>query len=314
MLPPIEILHDKLYELFREKGFSTLEIISRSPAQSSTFPTELLECNIDNRFFRFFCKYQDGMSANNFGHRGAVSYEAMVYDKILSQSPLPSVGYYGQCTLSKQNEMFIILDYVQDPKKMTHVDDGMEKAIKWIARFHSYHQGYFNPEMSIYTPSYYSVWRLKLELALKQQIEQFPWLPDLFNYYEKNVSCMVHSPFVTVIHGEYYPVNVIAHEDTVYPIDWESAAIGTGEIDLASLIDGWDEENIEKYVELYTANRWPDGNYCYEDFRNRLLMAQLYFHFRWLSSNPLKESLSSRYQDLFEISKKIESVGAATNA
>ena len=105
MLPPLTVLHDKLSELFRAKGFKKLEIISRAPAKSSTFPTELVECKIDNRLFRFFCKYQDGMSANNFGHRGAVCYEAMIYDQILSQTPLSLIEYYGRCDLSKKNEL-----------------------------------------------------------------------------------------------------------------------------------------------------------------------------------------------------------------
>ena len=194
MLPSNETLPDRVSELFQSKGFKNLEIISRAPAKSSTFPTELVECLIDDRFFKFFFKYQAGMGANNFGHRGTVSYESLVYDKILSQTPLSSVEYFGQCLLSKKNELFIVLDYVEDPKKVTHVENGIEKAIKWIARFHAYHQGQIVPEISIYNHAYYSVWRLKLELALKDQVTQFPWLPGLFNYYEENIK----SPLVFV--------------------------------------------------------------------------------------------------------------------
>src|SRR5207244_7203663 len=60
---------------------------------------------------------------------------------------------------------------------------------------------------------------------------------------------------LTLIHGEFYPSNILVHEietcrsrltgDTVRvcPVDWEMAAVGPGLIDLAALTAGaWTDE------------------------------------------------------------------------
>ena len=50
----------------------------------------------------------------------------------------------------------------------------------------------------------------------------------------------------TVIHGEFYPKNVLIHDGIVCPIDWESTAISVGEIDLAALTENWSEEIVQQ--------------------------------------------------------------------
>ena len=67
----------------------------------------------------------------------------------------------------------------------------------------------------------------------------------------------------------------------IYPIDWESAAIGPGEIDLASLTEDWDEERKNIALKKYIQARWPDGNFSESDFEKRLLLVKIYFFLRW---------------------------------
>lgn len=56
----------------------------------------------------------------------------------------------------------------------------------------------------------------------------------------------------TVIHGEFYPSNVlIADSGRVCPVDWETAALGPGLIDVAALATGWGDGDRETLTSCY---------------------------------------------------------------
>ena len=104
-------------------------------------------------------------------------------------------------------------------------------------------------------------------------------LEALTTKYETVIDTLVEPP-LTIIHGEYYPANVRWHRGDVYPVDWETAAIGAGEIDLACLTENWPEEFAQRCERAYIQARWPDG--CDRTvFRRRLSAARLYMTLRW---------------------------------
>jgi Phosphotransferase enzyme family len=116
-------------------------------------------------------------------------------------------------------------------------------------------------------------------LLTGQLRRRFPWLTTLCGRFEDVVTLLLASP-PTVIHGEYYPMNILVDGGTVYPIDWESAAVAAGEIDLAALTENWGAE-IGRQCELeYQRARWPKGPPG--NFEERLYAAQIYLQFRWL--------------------------------
>ena len=88
----------------------------------------------------------------------------------------------------------------------------------------------------------------------------------------------------TVVHGEFYPENILVREGAIYPIDWESTALAAGEIDLASLTEGWSEDVARDCEEQYRQVRWPGGPP--DGFYRRLWTARLYLQFRWLGDHP----------------------------
>jgi len=67
----------------------------------------------------------------------------------------------------------------------------------------------------------------------------------------------------TVIHGEFYPCNVLIRgrgpRARVCPVDWELAAVGPGLIDLAALMTGWDERAQRALARAYRAAAPRDG-------------------------------------------------------
>jgi thiamine kinase-like enzyme len=100
---------------------------------------------------------------------------------------------------------------------------------------------------------------------------------------KKTIVTLMEPP-VVIVHGEYYPENILFFEHTIYPVDWESAAIAIGDIDLASLIEKWPQEIVRDCVGKYQSTRWPQGPPA--GFEQKLDTAQLYWLFRWLGDRP----------------------------
>ncbi len=84
------------------------------------------------------------------------------------------------------------------------------------------------------------------------------WLPMLRTRYQAVVEYLVEQPR-TVIHGDYYADNTLYRDGIIYPLDWEREAVAVGEIDLASLTNGWHAELVEACEREYRQVRWPDG-------------------------------------------------------
>ena len=101
----------------------------------------------------------------------------------------------------------------------------------------------------------------------------------------------------TIIHGEFYPHNVLLKSRVIYPIDWESAAIAASEIDLGTLTEGWSPEIAGPCEIEYQRARWPGGTP--PEFYRRLAAARLYLSFRWLGEQ-LQWTISSGNRFYFE--------------
>ena len=86
-------------------------------------------------------------------------------------------------------------------------------------------------------------------------------------------------------------------DGVIYPVDWESAAVGPGEIDLASLTEEWPAETVRRCRARYVADRWPEGEPA--DFDRTLKAAQMYLHFRWLG-NRAQWTQAPRQRGTFE--------------
>ena len=87
-----------------------------------------------------------------------------------------------------------------------------------------------------------------------------------------------------MIHGEFTPHNILIRGEQVFPVDWESAAIGLPEIDLVCLTDKWPAEVARRCERAYAATRF--GPQIPSDWEIRLARARLYSDFRWLGDRP----------------------------
>jgi thiamine kinase-like enzyme len=121
------------------------------------------------------------------------------------------------------------------------------------------------------------------------------WLETVCNNFDEVIEALCDTPS-TIIHGEYYPKNILLQDGLIYPVDWESTAIGSGEIDLVTLTEGWTPEATQKLELEYQQARWPDGPP--HDFRRSLCAARIYIQFRWLGDQQARLPECACYLDV----------------
>ena len=267
-------------------------ILARAPnPYSSTSPSEVVTCRLpDGGVRRVLCKYSTGSSGHAaHGHRGGVAYEADVYRHVLR--PLEGAGppYYGTFGGGSAGPLALVLGFLDGASWVHKAPDGaaMRRAARWIGRFHARNQGRLAtapaPPLNRYTAAYYRGWARRTWRFAAPWRGRWPWLGRVCERFEHDPGPLVESP-PTIIHGEYYPENVLYRAGAIYPVDWESAAIGPGAIDLAALTDDWPAEVIRACESEYRRARWPEGPPA--DSERTLPLARLYLLFRWLGDRP----------------------------
>ena len=289
-LPDTPRLEAVLAAAFNTNGKGGLKVLKRELSPYSTsFPCEVVTCRLPgNKKTDVFCKYSAGIEYTGFGHRGGPAYELDVYREVLQPIGLSTPVCYGGQVDRKSGEAWLALEYLPEALGVgkLHRSGAMVAAAKWIGRFHRLTQtdgtvgriGW----MKAYTRQYYMGWvrrTLKCSSSLPRKL---PWLETVCRHASDLFEPLLEQP-LSIVHGEYYPHNVLYYRGQVYPVDWESAARAAGEIDIASLTEDWSAEMTQSCIAAYQRERWPEGPRA--GFTRRLLAARLYFCFRWLGDH-----------------------------
>jgi len=187
----------------------------------------------------------------------------------------------------------------------------MLQTARWLAQFHARHERREDePTLAFlkrYDAAYYRGWaRRTFEFARPLQ-SRFPWLPQLAACGDEWFAPLLRAA-PTVIHGEFDAKTVLVRDQKLFLLDWESAAIGPGEIDLAMLTDGagWPAKLVRRCEDRYQRARWPGG--APDGFKRTLAAARIYVQFRWLGDRPektLREKTFWRYDRLRAAVKKL---------
>jgi hypothetical protein len=265
-----------------------VRVLDRQPnVYASTFPTEFVTCLLaDGSKMQLFCKYEAGRTHKVHGHRGDVAYEADVYHHVLRPLQVSAPKFYGRYVDDETGDTWLILESLAESVRVTKTCDpvAMRKAARWIGRFHA------DSEMRLakfprsllkrYDTKYYLGWVRRTFEFTRHLHQRFHWLGTLCERFESAVIPLLLAPPQTVIHGEYYPSNILFNDGIISPVDWESAAIAVGEIDLACLTEEWPAGAIKQCKLEYQRGRWPNG--WPSEFERTLSAAQLYLFFRWL--------------------------------
>jgi Phosphotransferase enzyme family len=177
-------------------------------------------------------------------HKGGVLDEAAVCNRVLWTSRATSPMFYGAYRDVQTGDTWLILEYLDDSVRLRsklESSAAMGLAARWIGRFHNATEerlsGVSMRILSRYDARYYLAWARQTPLLAGHLRSRSPWLTSLCRHFEDVLALSLALP-PTVFHAEYYSSNVLFRGETVYPIEWESAAVTASEIDLATLVLG----------------------------------------------------------------------------
>jgi fructosamine-3-kinase len=228
-----------------------------------------------------------------------------VYRHVLEPMGARVPRYFGVYRDGRTSCLF--LEYLQGAKPPTG-DGELQKAETWLAHFHQEAKLLASSDEAAflirYDRDYYVGWARRAAEFAEPLRERYPWVSGVCSRFaEYGAPALESEP--TVIHGEYYYKNLLMHHGFVYAIDWESCAIGAGEIDVAMLVEGWPELLADDLASRYARERWPEG--VAEGFNQRLAFAKVYAQLRWLGEQP--EKTLTRFDNFDELRVACERAG-----
>jgi hypothetical protein len=284
----------------------------RSHPSASSFPGEIVRCGLDDdREAWVLCKYGAGEAAPSFGHRGGPRYEAVVYRSILAKAPLTTPKFFGAWE-DAGGETWLFLEYLDGARSAAkkNPEEMLPAAARWAARFHAVAA---EPSsvldrrgLKVYDAAYYRRWARRATRLAGEEQHEFPWLAAVCQRAEPLLSALPDGE-VTIIHGEFTPHNVLAREGVILPVDWETAAVAIGEIDLAGLTENWPPDIVRVCEREYARARWPDGEP--DEFARNLDLARLYWTLRWLGDRRSRlrrpKRVLDRYTALAAIAERL---------
>jgi hypothetical protein len=308
--PDAHALTEGLRAVFGAQSDDSVTLLERRPNPwGGTFPAEIVTCRVDNRGdIRLFCKYETGGRAESHGHRGGVTYERQVYRDLLQPLSLTVPHFYGSCEDRCAGWSWLVLEYLDDslPVNKVREPDAVIRAADWVGTFHAVMEQRMQcavlPFLFRYDAAYYGGWAERTVQRCRRHAVEADWLALACRNFTEAVDLLVREP-LTILHGEYYPKNIRWQSGVIRPVDWESVAVGAGEIDLASLTEYWPEELAKQCERAYSQARWPQC--APARFQRRLDLARLYLQFRWLGAS---ESWPVREGAMWRIERRIEQV------
>ncbi len=291
---------------------SELSVLAREPIIMGTFPKEIVTVRTragDDR--RVMVKYAAGTGHDDHGHRAGVAYESTVYRRLLVPLGIDRPEFLGVYTGDGPGHEWLFLEFLEGARRLTKSRENrvLERAAEWLGGFHAACEASLaEPAIRRFDEGYYEGWVSRAQAATEvlEGSERAP--EDVWRGARELVSESLRNPD-TVAHNEYYPNNVLVVNGSICPVDWESAAIAPGELDLASLTDGWPPEVVRRCVAVYRGVRWTEG--CPRGHSARLLAARVYLHCRWLSRAAEKGKLSgsnARLRRLGELAGELEAI------
>jgi Phosphotransferase enzyme family len=267
----------------RQAGGPT--ILARTPnLYASTSTSEIVTCRTgDGTIMRFLCKYGARHGGGECRRQSdPVAYEGVVYRMVLHPLGLTVPRCYGTYREANVGRTWLVLEYLENTIRVSHDPSGevMISAADWLGRFHAAAEAQTATEMTPLRRHDAAYYRERARRALEFSADRTSgWLQTVYERAERFVAPLLACAS-TVIHGEFYPQNVLVNTGRIAPVDWETAAVGAGEIDLASLVDGWPLEIARKCEEQYRHARW--SSQPPHDFDLALAAARVYWPLRWL--------------------------------
>jgi aminoglycoside phosphotransferase (APT) family kinase protein len=265
---------------------SLRDIRRRENIYESSHHSQVIECSFDGDGQRtLLCKRGQSYDRDAWGLTRGLAYEADVYRRVLAGAS-GTPRFYGSWEDAGRGVTWMFLEYLGDGWQL---DLGPETAIVDAAAvLGELHRRCAQPALAHaesvlnrYDARYLRACLQFGRVLAERWRSRVPAFPELMARLEGEVELLARAP-TTLVHGECTPHNFVWAGERPYLVDWEEAALGAGEIDIACLTDEWDEELVAAAVAAYHASRWPEGPP--HDFARTLEAARVYWPLRWLAN------------------------------
>jgi len=225
--------------------------------------------------------------------------EIEVYRSILSQSESGTAAFYGSVVIPEDDTFCLFLERVPGLElyQLGEFEYWLETA-KWLANFHQMFQegaGSLAARAPLvrYDRGFYTAWLDRAPSVLRTRQAASPGQIEVL---KRGYRCVLERLLtlpVTLLHGDFYPSNVIVQNDReklrICAVDWEMAAIGPGIIDLAALVSGgWTGQQESELILAYlnTLSNRPVSPAEREEFFKAVNWGRLHVAIQWLGWSP----------------------------
>jgi hypothetical protein len=261
-------------------GGGELHLVAREDGEGGTHPRELVAIGWpDGRVTRVLLKYEleaatmppggvplspRGAPAPPCGARGGVRYEAQVYAGVLARVDAAVPRCYGAWTDEASGVTAIAVEYVDDDgsRRGLSYEQRAAAAAGWLGRAQASADALlgagWQPPLLGRPAEHWTCWAQRAVAFERRTRAWRAWLPTLLERLPR-VLDLLDAAAPTLVHGDFYPDNMVYVGGVARVFDWEDAALGAGELDLATLTYDWHDEVVQAAEAAYVAARWPSG-------------------------------------------------------
>lgn len=217
--------------------------------------------------------------------------EVHTYRHILATRPLGTAVCYGVLGVQEFGEDGLLLERVEGmPLCFVGEFEAWTASARWLAALHGPYLGRISHlprsvPLLRYDRAFYRRW-------MNRAVEYHKDIAWLAARYERVIDRLESLP-PTFIHGEFYASNILTQETErglrICPVDWETAAVGPGLIDLAALVTGhWTDEERRALAVAYHEGLDASGGERaeLEDLLENLDYCRLHLAVQWLGWAP----------------------------
>ena len=217
-LPDLQTLTKNISSILSENPFTDDQVIILSREfndYATTFPSEIVTCQLaDESKLTLLVKYTAGFSHNSHGHRGGVSYEAKIYDQVLHNVQVSTPTFYGAHKDAISGETWLVLEYFDENLRVRASNNliSMQAAARWLGQFHRENESLLSKTsflfLNKYDAEYFRGWADRTAMFASHLHQQLPWLDRICDYFKES-ACFLLVKEDNIIHGEYYPNNIL---------------------------------------------------------------------------------------------------------
>jgi hypothetical protein len=300
MSPPTAALWEALGEAlasFSGQRRSVVRCERRPSAYRSSFPIEELMVHLDDG--TTLAVNREALTEDALRAKPDFLYDPLreieVYRALLADARLGTAVCYGAVADSKSGRYWLFLEKVPGVELYQVGDFAVWLgAARWLAGLHGgfAHHVHRLPldvrgHLLRYDRALYRRW-IERALAFTRRptlaADDHGFVERLAARYDSVIDCLASLP-ATLLHGEFYPANILIQGPRICPVDWETAALGPGLIDLAALTAGrWTEAQrlalAKSYREALPANLISPPDF--ESLLAQLDHCRLHLAVQWL--------------------------------